>query len=159
MAQEILATFEAELSEVALVPATGGILEVTLDGETIASIRETKRMPDIADLKRARSRIGHPAMREQMDKVNLADKFRLFQDRWSPKIVGFVNDSYVKLVKVRGEFQWHRHHDEDEMFLVVKGRLSVRLRDREVQLQEGELFIVPMAVEHMPVAEDEAQLL
>ena len=94
-----------------------------------------------------------------MDKVNLADKFRLFQDRWSPKIVGAVNDSYVKLVKVKGEFTWHRHEDEDEMFLVVRGDLTIRLRDGEVTLGEGQMAVVPRGVEHLPVAEDEVHVL
>jgi mannose-6-phosphate isomerase-like protein (cupin superfamily) len=94
-----------------------------------------------------------------MDKVNLFEKFALFQDRWSPKIVGDLNDSYVKLVKVQGEFVWHHHEKEDEMFLVVKGRLRIRLRDRDVDLEENEFFIVPKGVEHMPVAEQEAWVI
>ena len=94
-----------------------------------------------------------------MEKVNLAEKFSLFDDYWSPKIVGELNDSYVKLVKVKGEFVWHSHDAEDELFLVVKGSLRIRLRDRDVRLQPGELVIVPRGVEHMPVAEEEAHLL
>ena len=94
-----------------------------------------------------------------MEKVNLTQKFGLFQDRWSPKIVGDVNDTYVKLVKVRGEFLWHHHEKEDELFLVVKGRLRIRFRDRDVDLEENEFLIVPRGVEHMPVAEEEAWVL
>ncbi len=92
-------------------------------------------------------------------KVNLGEKFSLFRDYWSPKIAGEVNDSYVKLVKVKGEFIWHHHETEDELFLVVKGRLVIKLRDREVALEEGEFFIVPRGLEHQPVAEEEAHVL
>ena len=94
-----------------------------------------------------------------MEKVNLARKLSLFQDYWSPKIVGELNDSYVKLVKVKGEFVWHHHDAEDELFLVVKGRLLIRLPDRDVRLEEGELIIIPRGVEHLPIAEEEAHLL
>ena len=94
-----------------------------------------------------------------MDKVNLAEKFSLFADHWSPKIVGELNDSYVKLVKLKGEFVWHHHEKEDELFLVVKGKLLIRLRDRDLWLQEGEFVIIPKGVEHLPVAEEEAHVL
>lgn len=94
-----------------------------------------------------------------MEKVNLAHKFGIFHDYWSPKIVGELNDSHVKLVKVKGEFVWHHHDAEDELFLVVKGRLLIRLRDGDVRLKEGELVIIPRGVEHLPVAEEEAHLL
>lgn len=94
-----------------------------------------------------------------MDKVNLAEKFSLFADHWSPKIVGELNDSYVKVVKLKGEFVWHHHEKEDEMFLVVKGKLLIRLRDRDFWLQEGEFVIIPKGVEHLPVAEEEAHIL
>lgn len=77
----------------------------------------------------------------------------------SPKIVGELNDSYVKLVKVKGEFVWHHHANEDELFLVVKGRLVIRFRDRDVEIREGEFLIVPKGVEHLPVAEEEAHIL
>lgn len=101
--------------------------------------------------------------RDKMDqgvrKVNLAQKFGLFQEYWKPKIVGELNDSYVKLVKLKGEFVWHQHAAEDELFLVVKGRLLIRLRDRDLWLEEGELVVIPKGVEHLPVAEEEAQLL
>ena len=90
------------------------------------------------------------------EKVNLAEKFALFSDRFSPKIVGELNDSHVKLVKVKGEFIWHHHENEDELFLVVKGALTIRLRDGDVELEEGEFFIVPKGTEHMPVAQEEA---
>ncbi len=94
-----------------------------------------------------------------MDKVNLAEKFSLFADHWSPKIVGELNDAYVKLVKLKGEFVWHHHEKEDELFLVVKGKLLIRLRDRDLWLQEGEFVIIPKGVEHLPVAEEETHVL
>lgn len=94
-----------------------------------------------------------------MEKVNLKQKFDSFREYWSPKIVGEVNDAYVKLVKLRGEFVWHRHESEDELFLVVKGNIDIRLRDGEVTLREGEMAIVSKGVEHLPVAEEEAHVL
>ncbi len=94
-----------------------------------------------------------------MEKVNLAHKFSLFEDHWSPKIAGEINDSYLKLVKFKGEFVWHHHEAEDELFLVVKGRFLVKLRDRDIWLEEGEFVIVPRGVEHKPIAEEEALVL
>jgi len=94
-----------------------------------------------------------------MEKVNLADKFDLFQEHWSPKIAGELNDSYLKLVKLKGEFVWHHHEAEDELFLVVKGRLVIKLRDRDISLDEGEFVIIPRGVEHCPVAEEEVHVL
>jgi mannose-6-phosphate isomerase-like protein (cupin superfamily) len=91
--------------------------------------------------------------------VNLAQKFSLFQEQWHPKIVGEINESQVKLVKLQGEFVWHRHEVEDELFLVVKGRLLIRLRGRDLYLGEGEFAIIPHGVEHQPVAEAEVQVL
>ncbi|PYO99677.1 MAG: cupin domain-containing protein [Gemmatimonadetes bacterium] len=94
-----------------------------------------------------------------MRSVSLAQKFRSFDDLWSPKIVGEVNDHYVKLVKLKGEFVWHHHEAEDELFLVVKGRLLIKFRDREVWLEEGEIAIVPHGVEHQPIAAEETHVL
>lgn len=94
-----------------------------------------------------------------MEAVNLAEKFGLFNDYWSPKIVGELNDFHVKLVKVRGEFVWHHHDTDDEMFLVVKGRLLIKMRDRDIWLDEGEFTIIPKGVEHMPVAEEETHIM
>jgi mannose-6-phosphate isomerase-like protein (cupin superfamily) len=94
-----------------------------------------------------------------LEKVNLSDKFRLFDEHWSPKIAGEVNDSYVKLVKFQGDFVWHKHDEEDEMFLVVKGSIIIKLRDGDVSLGKGEFVIIPRGVEHMPVAEEEAHVL
>ncbi len=94
-----------------------------------------------------------------LDKVNLAAKFALFHDHWSPKIAGEVNDSAVKQVKLQGEFVWHHHDVEDEMFLVIKGRLLMQLRDGDLWLEEGEYVIVPHGVEHRPVAPQECHVL
>ena len=94
-----------------------------------------------------------------LDKVNLAEKFALFSEPWSPRIVGELNGQHVLVVKLKGEFVWHRHENEDELFYVVRGSLLMRLRDREVTVGEGEFFIVPRGVEHQPVAEQEAHVL
>ena len=94
-----------------------------------------------------------------MDKVNLAQKFSMFQEYWSPKIVGELNESHVKLVKFKGEFVWHHHEAENELFLVVKGSMLIKLRDQDIFLREGEFVIIPRGVEHLPVAEEEAHVL
>ena len=94
-----------------------------------------------------------------IEKVNLAHKFSLFQDHWSPKIAGELNDSYVKLAKLKGEFVWHHHEMEDELFLVVKGKLLIKLRDQDIWLEEGEFLIIPRGVEHLPIAEEEAHVM
>lgn len=94
-----------------------------------------------------------------MQKVNLREKFALFHDHWSPKIVGEVNDFHVKLVKLQGEFVWHHHDNEDELFLVVEGKLTIKLRDGEVTLEPGEFVVIPKGVEHLPVAAGEVQVL
>ncbi len=94
-----------------------------------------------------------------MDKVNLKEKFALFNEHWSPKVAGQVGDMHVKLAKLKGEFMWHQHDEEDEMFLVVQGRLVIKFRDRDVQLEEGEFLIIPKGVEHLPVAEEEVHIV
>ena len=94
-----------------------------------------------------------------MKKVNLAEKLERFEEYWSPRIVGELNDQYVKLVKVKGEFIWHKHDNEDEMFLVLKGRLVLEMRGETIVLNEGEFFIVPRGVEHKPVADEETHVL
>ncbi|MCJ7627459.1 MAG: cupin domain-containing protein [Longimicrobiales bacterium] len=91
--------------------------------------------------------------------VNLAEKLSEIQDYWNPRIAGELNGQQVKLAKVKGEFVWHRHQNEDELFLVLKGVLSLELRDGNVTLRPGEFFIVPQGVEHRPVAEEEVHLL
>jgi mannose-6-phosphate isomerase-like protein (cupin superfamily) len=97
--------------------------------------------------------------RRAMEKVNIAEKLSLFDEHWSPRIVGELNDTYVKLVKLQGEFVWHHHEHEDEMFLVVKGRLLLRLRDRDITLEPGEFAIIPRGVEHLPIADEEVAVL
>ena len=92
-------------------------------------------------------------------KVNLAEKFTRFPDHWSPKIIGEVNDCYVKAVKFKGEFVWHQHENEDELFLVVKGKLTMRLREGDVEVNPGEFLIIPRGVEHLPVAEEETHVI
>ena len=94
-----------------------------------------------------------------MDKVNLAEKFTLFSEYWSPKIVGELNGQQVKLVKFMGEFVWHKHDEEDELFFVVKGNFVMELRDKNIEINEGEFFIVPRGVEHRPVAEKEVWVM
>jgi mannose-6-phosphate isomerase-like protein (cupin superfamily) len=94
-----------------------------------------------------------------VDKVNLAEKFTLFQEQWSPRIVGELNDSYVKLARLKGEFLWHQHEHEDEMFLVVKGKLCIKLRDGDLWLEQGEFVIIPKGVEHCPFAEEEVHVM
>ncbi|HEY7340411.1 MAG TPA: cupin domain-containing protein [Ktedonobacterales bacterium] len=94
-----------------------------------------------------------------IEAVNLAQKLTLFQEYWSPKVVGELNDNYLKVVKVKGEFVWHKHDEDDELFLVLKGRLVIQLRDQDITLNEGDFLVVPKGVEHRPVAEDEAHVL
>ncbi len=94
-----------------------------------------------------------------MEKVNLGDKLARFSEHWAPRIVGELNGQHVKLVKVSGEFVWHRHADEDELFLVLSGHLTVQLRDGAVELDPGEFLIVPRGVEHKPAAETETCVL
>lgn len=94
-----------------------------------------------------------------IEKVNIKHKLGLFDEHYSPKIVGEVNDTLVKLVKFKGEFVWHHHDDEDEMFLVLGGRMVMKLRDGEVEVGEGEFIVIPRGVEHMPVAEEEVEVM
>lgn len=94
-----------------------------------------------------------------MNKINLREKFQLFNDHWSPKIIGELNGQMVKLAKFAGPFVWHHHDDEDELFLVIKGRFRMEFRDGKVWLEEGELIVVPRGVEHRPVAEGEVHVL
>jgi len=94
-----------------------------------------------------------------VEPVNLAEKFALIEDYWSPCIAGELNDSYVKLAKLIGEFVWHHHEQEDELFLVVRGTLCIQLRDRDLWLREGEFAVIPRGVEHRPVASEEVHVL
>jgi mannose-6-phosphate isomerase-like protein (cupin superfamily) len=95
----------------------------------------------------------------EMNKINLADKFRKFEDIWSPKLVGELNENYIKLAKGQGELDWHSHENEDEFFLVVSGHLDIHLRDNVISLDPGEFYVVPKGVEHRPVANDGAEIV
>jgi mannose-6-phosphate isomerase-like protein (cupin superfamily) len=94
-----------------------------------------------------------------LQKVNLAEKLRAFSDHWNPRIVGELAGCHVKLVKFHGEFVWHAHEEEDELFLVLAGQFTMRLRDQEITLNEGEFLIIPRGVEHQPVAAEEVSVL
>ena len=94
-----------------------------------------------------------------IDKLNLAEAFGRVPAHWSPRIAAELNDSYVKLARLRGEFVWHHHEAEDELFLVVSGTLRMRLRDRELRVGPGELVVIPRGVEHCPVADEEVHVL
>lgn len=94
-----------------------------------------------------------------VSKINLVEKFSCFTDHWSPKIVADLNDSHVKLAKVQGEFVWHAHAEEDELFMVMRGELTIELRDGRILLGPGELVVIPRGVEHRPVAVEEVHLL
>ncbi len=94
-----------------------------------------------------------------MDKINLAEKFALINDYWNPRIAGALNGQLVKLVKIKGEFVWHKHDNEDEMFFVIEGRFNMEYRDKTVEIGKNEFIIVPRGVEHKPVAIEEASIL
>ncbi|AFA50068.1 cupin domain-containing protein [Acetobacterium woodii] len=94
-----------------------------------------------------------------MDKINIEEKLSLFNDYWNPKIIGEINESYVKLAKLKGDFVWHTHENEDEMFYVLKGTLTMKFREKSVQLNEGECLVIPSGIEHMPVAEEEVHVM
>jgi quercetin dioxygenase-like cupin family protein len=96
---------------------------------------------------------------EKVEIVNLAQKFTMFNECWVPYIVAELNESYVKVDKLKGEFVWHKHDAEDELFLVTKGKLTIKLRDRDITLNEGEFVVIPRGVEHMPVADQEAHVV
>ncbi|MFN6962607.1 MAG: cupin domain-containing protein [Pyrinomonadaceae bacterium] len=94
-----------------------------------------------------------------VNKINLAEKFELINEHWSPKLVGELNGQEVKLAKFKGEFPWHHHENEDEMFLAVRGRFRIEFRDRTVELGPGEFVIVPRGVDHRPVADEEVEVM
>lgn len=94
-----------------------------------------------------------------MEKIDLKEKFSKFADHWCPRIVGELNGQYVKLAKFYGDFVWHSHEHEDELFFVVKGRLLMKFRDKEVWVEEGEMIIVPAKTEHQPVAQEEVHVM
>ena len=92
-------------------------------------------------------------------KINISQKLAQFNDHWNPRIIGELNKQHVKLAKIKGEFIWHKHEDEDEMFLVIKGTLKIEFRDRTETIQENEIIIVPKGVEHKPIAEEEVSIM
>ena len=94
-----------------------------------------------------------------MNKINISQKLAQFNDHWNPRIIGELNKQHVKLAKIKGEFIWHKHDDEDEMFLVLKGTLKIAFRDRTETIQENEIIIVPKGVEHKPIAEQEVSIM
>lgn len=94
-----------------------------------------------------------------ISKTNVQEKFLQINDYWNPRISGELNDSYIKMVKVKGEFIWHHHDEEDEMFFVCKGKLVIRFRDNEIAVNEGEFIVIPKGIEHQPIAEEEVHLL
>ena len=94
-----------------------------------------------------------------MDKINLNQKLSLFHEHWNPKIVGEMNDSYIKLAKLQGEFDWHHHDNEDELFFVVKGQLTIKFRDKDLVLSAGELVVISKGVDHLPIAAEEVHVM
>ena len=92
-------------------------------------------------------------------KINISQKLAQFNDHWNPRIIGELNKQHVKLAKIKGEFIWHKHEDEDEMFLVLKGTLKIEFRDRTETIQENEIIIVPKGVEHKPIAKEEVSIM
>ncbi len=94
-----------------------------------------------------------------IDKINIAQKLALFTDYWNPRIAGELNGQHIKLAKFKGEFVWHKHENEDEMFLVIKGEFTMELRDKIIDIKEGEMIIIPKGTEHRPVAKDEVHIM
>ncbi|MHB8061628.1 MAG: cupin domain-containing protein [Ruminiclostridium sp.] len=94
-----------------------------------------------------------------MEKIIIEEKLSLFNEYWSPRIIGEVNESYVKIAKFKGDFIWHTHENEDEMFYVLKGVLTIKFRDKDISLQEGECIVIPRGIEHMPVADEEVHVM
>ena len=93
------------------------------------------------------------------ESINLIQKFKLFSDNWSPKVIAELNDYQIKLIKINGEFIWHSHDDTDEAFIVINGEFTIKFRDRKVDIKKGEMFIVPKGVEHKPIAKNECQIM
>ncbi len=98
-------------------------------------------------------------MTTQIEPVDIARKFDLFTEHWHPKIVGELNESFVKIARLKGEFVWHQHDAEDELFWVIKGTLVIKLRDRDITVQPGQFVIIPKGVEHLPVAAEEVYVV
>ena len=96
---------------------------------------------------------------KEIDTINIADKFSKFSEQWSPKIIAELNGQHIKIAKVEGDFIWHKHDNEDELFLVIKGTLHMKLRDGEKTIGEGEMIVIPQGVEHLPYANEETWIL
>tara|TARA_Y100000766_G_C18871903_1_gene588740 strand:+ start:1106 stop:1465 length:360 start_codon:yes stop_codon:yes gene_type:complete len=94
-----------------------------------------------------------------MGKINLKQKLSIFSEHWSPKVISELNDYQIKLVKIQGDFIWHNHSETDELFLVIEGKMKIEFKDRTVELNKGELYVVPKGVEHRPYAENECQIM
>jgi mannose-6-phosphate isomerase-like protein (cupin superfamily) len=95
----------------------------------------------------------------KIEKVSISKKMSLFEDLWNPRIVGELNGQYIKIVKAQGTFEWHKHEYEDEMFLVIQGAFNMELRDKTIEIEQGEFIIIPKGIEHRPVAEEEVQIM
>ena len=94
-----------------------------------------------------------------MGKINLKEKLSLFSEHWSPKVISELNDYQIKLVKIQGDFVWHNHSETDELFLVIEGKMKIEFKNKTIELNKGELYVVPKGVEHRPYAEDECQIM
>ncbi len=94
-----------------------------------------------------------------MDKINLKEKLSMFSDHWSPKVITEMNDYQIKLVKIKGDFVWHNHENTDELFFVIEGKMNIEFRDKTVELNKGEMYVVPKGVEHKPYAENECEVM
>ena len=94
-----------------------------------------------------------------MSIINIQEKFKLFSDFWSPKKIGELNGQQILLAKIKGEFIWHAHEHEDELFMIIKGSLMIEFRDKKIELNEGEIYIIPKGVEHKPIAQEEVHVL
>ena len=94
-----------------------------------------------------------------MGKINLKQKLSIFSEHWSPKVISELNDYQIKLVKIQGDFVWHNHSETDELFLVIEGKMKIEFKDKTVELNKGELYVVPKGVEHRPYAEDECKIM
>ena len=97
--------------------------------------------------------------KQHMEKINLKEKLALFSDHWSPKIITEMNDYQIKLVKIKGDFVWHNHEDTDELFFVIEGKMKIEFKDKIVELNEGEIYVVPKGIEHKPFAENECKVM
>jgi mannose-6-phosphate isomerase-like protein (cupin superfamily) len=153
--ERVAAPLNRALDQAAQVASVA--VQVAKDEQTAHSSRAYRAAPARGSPPPNRS--SRVVLDEMPEKVNLAQKLGLVNEHWQPKIVARINDNDVRIVKVKGKFVWHKHDDTDDLFLVLQGHLTIQLRDRDVELDEGELFVVPRGVEHCPRADEEASLL